>query len=186
MNRQSGFTLIELLIAMAIFVVLGMACWRLFDGVASAERSSVDHQLALRSLMRAVAVIERDVLQVVESHPGRTMLLDGGLLNFQRGNWRNPLDQLRSELQEVSYTFEGETLWRYSRAVGQAEAQRQKLLEGVTQVRWRLFDEKSAWRSEWPVDAKMPMAPPQAVELQFSSPRFGQIRRVFILPQAVR
>ncbi|MDI2593350.1 type II secretion system minor pseudopilin GspJ [Pseudomonas sp. N3-W] len=186
MNRQSGFTLIELLIAMAIFVVLGLACWRLFDGVANAERSSVAHQQALRSLMRAVAVIERDVLQVMERQPGRTILLEDGLLNFERGNWRNPLDQPRSELQEVSYTLERETLWRYSRAAGQTVMQRQKLLDGVTQVRWRLFDEKRGWRADWPLDTGKPMAAPQALELQFSLQRFGQIRRVFVLPQAVR
>jgi general secretion pathway protein J len=186
MNKPAGFTLIELLIAMAIFVVLGLACSRLFDGVANAERSSVAHQQALRSLMRAVAVIERDVLQVVERQPGRTFHLEQGLLNFERGNWRNPLDQARSELQGVSYTIEQETLWRYSRSAEQTTTQRQKLLEGVTDVRWRLFDEKQGWRTDWPFTAGKPLATAQALELEFSLLRFGQIRRVFALPQAVR
>ena len=186
MNKQAGFTLLELMIAMAVFVLLGLACWRLFDSVANSERSSVAHQQALRGLMRAVAVIERDALHVVERRPGRTFLLDQGLLNFQRGNWRNPLDQLRSELQEVSYTAEHGVLWRHSRSAEHTVLQRQKLLEGVSDVRWRLFDEKAGWRLDWPRDANQSPVAPIALELVFTHPRFGEIRRVFALPQVVR
>ncbi|MFS9669629.1 type II secretion system protein J, partial [Klebsiella pneumoniae] len=31
MNKQRGFTLLELVIALAIFALLGLASWRLFD-----------------------------------------------------------------------------------------------------------------------------------------------------------
>ena len=76
MNKsQAGFTLLELVIAIAIFALLGLGCWRLFDGVVRAERSSTAHQQALRSLQRAVAMIERDVVQVQSSvkSPGITL-----------------------------------------------------------------------------------------------------------------
>ncbi|MQT43327.1 prepilin-type N-terminal cleavage/methylation domain-containing protein, partial [Pseudomonas sp. FSL R10-0765] len=52
---QAGFTLLELVIAIAIFALLGVACWRLFDGVLRAERSSSAHEQTLRGLQRAVA-----------------------------------------------------------------------------------------------------------------------------------
>ena len=61
---QAGFTLLELVIAIAIFALLGVACWRLFDGVLRAERSSSAHEQTLRGLQRAVALIERDMLHL--------------------------------------------------------------------------------------------------------------------------
>lgn len=109
-TRQQGFTLLELVIAMAIFAVLGLASWRVFDGVVRAERSSASHEQYMRTLLRAVAVIERDVLQVTV-HP---LVLEQGVLQLQRGNWRNPLDQPRSELQNVTYRLDQGTLWRES------------------------------------------------------------------------
>ncbi|MCY1560659.1 Type II secretion system protein J [compost metagenome] len=67
MNRQSGFTLLELVIAMAIFALLGLASWGLFDGVVRAQQGTTAHEREFRRLQRAVAVIERDVLQVPNS-----------------------------------------------------------------------------------------------------------------------
>lgn len=114
---QAGFTLLELVIAIAIFALLGLGCWRLFDSVVRAERSSTAHQQALRSLQRTVALIERDVLQVQGSakDPGITLYPDR--LNVRRANWRNPLGLPRSELQDVSYQLKNGELWRYSRGL---------------------------------------------------------------------
>lgn len=60
MNKQRGFTLLELVIALAIFTVLGLASWGLFDSVVRVQRGVTTHERELRSLQRAVAVIERD------------------------------------------------------------------------------------------------------------------------------
>lgn len=177
-TRQQGFTLLELVIAMAIFAVLGLASWRLFDGVVRAERSGANHEQYMRTLLRAVAVIERNVLQVTV-HP---LVLEQGVLQLQRGNWRNPLDQPRSELQNVTYRLDQGTLWRESLGVEHPVAQRQKLLDDVLELRWRLYDGKLGWRSDWPAAAGQPVDRPQALELTFSTARFEQIRRVLLLP----
>lgn len=65
MNRQSGFTLLELVIAIAIFALLGLASWRLFDGVVRTQQGAGQHEREVRALQRAVGVIERDVWQAV-------------------------------------------------------------------------------------------------------------------------
>jgi type II secretion system protein J len=44
MNKQTGFTLLELVIAMAIFALLGLASWTLFDGVVRVQQSSMAHE----------------------------------------------------------------------------------------------------------------------------------------------
>ena len=64
MNNQTGFTLLELVIALAIFALLGLASWTLFDGVLRVQRSSMAHEREFRTLQRAVAVIERDLLHL--------------------------------------------------------------------------------------------------------------------------
>ena len=182
-KSQSGFTLLELIIAIAIFALLSVGCWRLFDGVLRAERSSSAYEHALRNLQRAVGLIERDVLHLLTSaeYPGFALYPDR--LNLLRANWRNPLDQPRSELQEISYQLEEGVLWRYSRGLEGGALQKQQVLSDVHHLRWRLFDSQAGWRSDWPRDENAPKGVPKALELQFSVGRFEDIRRVLLLPE---
>ena len=179
MNRQSGFTLLELVIALAIFAVLGLASWGLFDGVVRVQQGTTAHEREFRRLQRAMAVIERDLMQVTE----QPMVLGQRHLQLQRSHWRNPLDQPRSERQTLIYQLEDGVLWRESLGEGTPTPQRQKLLGDVRQLSWRLFDRQRGWRDEWPSsdDASVPLA----VELQVSVGRFDSIRRVLLLPGAL-
>lgn len=176
---QSGFTLLELVIAMAIFALLGLGCWRLFDGVVRAERTSSAHELALRNLQRAVALIERDVLHVQTTTKQPGLSLHPDRLTLRRGNWRNPLGQPRSEVLDVSYSVENGVLWRRSQGLGLADLQQQKVLSGVRDLRWRVYDSETGWRTEWTAGKTLPTA----LEIQFSVGQFEQIRRVLLLPE---
>jgi general secretion pathway protein J len=60
--------------------------------------------------------------------------------------------------------------------------QRQKLLDDVRHLSWRLFDSQSGWRSDWPSGPNVKA--PLAVEMQLSAGRFEAIRRVLLLPAA--
>ncbi|MEB0208518.1 type II secretion system protein GspJ [Pseudomonas sp. CCC3.1] len=180
---QAGFTLLELVIAIAIFALLGVACWRLFDGVLRAERSSSAHEQTLRGLQRAVALIERDALHLHTSAKLPGLALYPNQLNVRRANWRNPLGQPRSELQDVSYKLENGVLWRYSQGLEGGELQKQKLLTDVRDLRWRLYDRNLGWRIDWPSGKAAPKGMPQALEMQFSAGRFEQLRRVILLPE---
>lgn len=100
-------------------------------------------------------------------------------MSLQRGNWRNPLDQPRSERQEVSYRLEAHDLWRHSRSPERVVPHKQRLLGDVRGLRWRFHDPKAGWRDDWPTGAK----PPRAVEVTLSTGRFDRIRRVILLPE---
>ena len=176
MNNQQGFTLLELVIALAIFALLGLASWRLFDGVVRVQQGTTAHEREFRSLQRAVAVIERDLMHVTE----QPVVLTQARLQFQRSHWRNPLDQPRSERQALSYQLENGALWRESWGDGTAIVQRQKLLHEVRDLRWRLFDAEAGWLSDWP--AGQHKKAPMALEVQVSVGRFEAIRRVLLMP----
>lgn len=181
MNKpQAGFTLLELVIAIAIFALLGLGCWRLFDAVVRVERSSTAQQQALRSLQRAVAMIERDVLQAQSSAQSPGVVLYPDKLEVRRVNWRNPLGLPRSEVQDVIYQLKDGVLWRFSRGLEEgAQLQQQKLLGDVREVRWRLFNRKTGWHS---AGASAPKTAQHALELNLSVGRFDGVRRVLLLP----
>lgn len=179
MTRSAGFTLLELVIALAIFSLLSLGCWRLYDGLLRVQAQVSAHQLALRNLQRAFSVLERDLLQVTVSGALPALRLHRDELHLQRGNWRNPLDQPRSERLEVSYRLDERRLLRFSRSPELATLQRQVLLGEVRELRWRFHDRQAGWRSDWPAGRGLP----QAVEIQLSAGRFEGIRRVILLPE---
>lgn len=175
MNKQTGFTLLELVVALAIFALLGLASWTLFDRVVRVQEASSAHERELRNLQRALALIERDLVHITE----QPLVWLPGQLQWQRSNWRNPLDQVRSERQTLAYRLEQGVLWRDGRGEGLQVVQQQKLLENVRSLSWRWFDAPSGWRSDWPAGYGVR---PLAVELRLSAGRYDGIRRVWLLP----
>lgn len=179
MNKQRGFTLLELVIALAIFALLGLASWRLFDTTVRAQQGVAGHEQSLRHLQRALGVIERDALHVASS----VIVLGPTGLQWVRSHWRNPHDLPRSGRQHVLYRVENRALWRESRGLDSSKVERQKLLDDVHALTWRLFDPVTGWSAVWPVGRGAAAMPPQALEVVLSSGRFEQIRRVWPLPQ---
>ena len=94
--------------------MLGLASWGLFDGVVRVQQGTPCHEREFRSLQRAVAVIERDLLHITE----QPVVLAQTQLQLQRSNWRNPLDQPRSERQALTYRLDDGVLWRDSQGEG--------------------------------------------------------------------
>ncbi|KIH85744.1 type II secretion system minor pseudopilin GspJ [Pseudomonas batumici] len=183
MNKQTGFTLVELVIALAIFSLIGLASYRLYEGVLATQARVSAHEQGLRSLQRALAVLERDVLQATIPKEGQAVTLGAGQLNLQRGNGRNPLDEPRSERQEIAYRLEEGTLWRYRRSLDLPEIHKLPLLKDVRALRWRLYAQKNGWRTDWPSTPGRSAGHPRALEITLSAGRFEQIRRIILLPE---
>jgi general secretion pathway protein J len=181
MSKQSGFTLLELVIALAIFALLGLASGRLFDSVVRGQQGTASHEQGLRRLQRAIAVIERDALQLASS----VLVLGPTTLQLQRSHWRNPQDLPRSERQLVVYRLDNHVLWRESRGLESSTVERQRLLDDVRFLSWRVFDQDIGWSNAWPVGKGAAQVPPQALEVVLSAGRFEQVRRVLPLPQGL-
>ena len=203
MRQCRGFTLLELLIAIAIFALLGLGTYRMLDSVLQTDKVTRAHEAQLRELVRAMAVFERDLLQVL-ARPVRDAFGDarpallgddsgGASIELTRAGWRNPLAQPRSTLQRVRWQRSGEQWQRqYWRVLDQAQdsqPQVQQALEGVTSLELRYLDDKGVWHETWPPSgveaARALTALPVAVELLLEHRRYGQLRRLLRLPDVL-
>ena len=203
MRTMRGFTLLELLIAIAIFALLGLGTYRMLDSVLQTDKVTRAHELQLRELVRAIAALECDVLQV-QARPVRDPFgdvraallgddLENPSLELTRSGWRNPLGQPRADLQRVRWQLSGEQWQRqYWTVLDQAQdsqPQVQNAHEGVTALQLRYLDEQGAWQTNWPPQgsnqAEALTALPQAVELVLQHRRYGEIRRLLRLPEGV-
>jgi general secretion pathway protein J len=201
MSRLRGFTLVEILVAIAIFAVLGIASSRLLDQVLRADEASKARGQRLGELQRAMGILERDALQVV-ARPVRDELgeplpaVSGGvrgMLEFTRAGWRNPTGAERAELQRVAYMLEGKQLLRFywpvlDRAEG-SEPVRQVLLDEVEQAEVEFVAADGETRQFWPQEDGSAASPgaalPRAVRLRLVVAPWGEIERLFALPDTL-
>ena len=202
MRRARGFTLLELLIAIAIFALLGLATYRMLTGVLRTDSVTLNHELQLRELVRAIAAFERDLLQVT-ARPVRDPFGDFlpalrgeadevAAVELSRAGWRNPLGRNRASLQRVRWQLSGEQWQRhYWNVLDQAQdsqPQVQQALEGVTRLQLRYLDGDGAWHASWPPEGggeKSLQALPQALELVLEHRRHGELRRLLRLPDVL-
>lgn len=192
MNRALGFTLLEVLVAVAIFVLVGIASHQLLASTVRVDAQTREQELQLRQLQRALSSLERDVEQAVErpvldaaggSEPAFWSDPDGQGLQWTRGGWSNPLGSTRAQLQRVRWYFDGKALHRhYWPVLDRADdtaPQRQLALQDVSAVQWRYLDRQGIWRTQWQAGGQ---ALPRALEVRIEHRRFGPVRRVLLLP----
>ena len=142
MKYQRGFTLLELMVAMAIFAMLAVAGWQVFDGVNRARERAQVHADHLAVLQYAYLQLQQDMAQVIpyqasssqnisatnnstnandstnsnaqakEIAPEPFMSLDGEHVSFVRFADPDPRYQSSSSVQRIEYIFTDERLIR--------------------------------------------------------------------------
>lgn len=167
MRSQYGFTLLELMVAMAIFAMLAVAGWQVFDGVNRARERAQFHADNLAVLQYAYLQLQQDMGQVIpyqaattqqnnaantstsggnqanEIVPEPFLSLDGEHVSFVRFADPDPRFQSSTSMQHVEYIFADERLIRrqYSSMDGGRDSVSldSVLLEGVSAGRWQAY-----------------------------------------------
>jgi len=164
---QHGFTLLELMVAMAIFAMLAVAGWQVFDSVNRARERAQYHANNLAVLQYAYLQLQQDMGQIIayqapdaqsvsnngnnnnnnnQTNPTAAkpfMSLDGEHINFVRFADPDPRYQSSTSVQRVEYIFADERLIRrqYTSIQGGRDSVSldSVLLEGVTAGSWQAY-----------------------------------------------
>jgi len=193
---QRGFTLLEVLIAIAIFSIISLSSFTIFDTVLKGDETAKKRSERQNELQRAFLLIERDLTQIAR----RSVRLNGEApitqriqssednfaseeqaIAFVRHGWTNPgLLLPRSDMQAVAYRLVEETLERlhfnFVDAVVGEEPKVRPLISDVTELAFEYYDGKQ-WTDTW-AGNKLP----QGIAIEVNTLDYGVIRRQFLVP----
>jgi len=191
-----GFTLLEVLIAIAIFSIISLSSFTIFDSVLTGDATSKIRSERQNELQRAFLIIERDITQIAR----RTIRFDGEAptarliqgasdsfttqeqaIAFVRHGWTNPgLLLPRSDLQAVTYKLTEEILYRlhfnFVDSVVGEEPKSRPLITDITELRFEYYDGKK-WQNKWSGNGL-----PLAIAIEIDTKDYGIIRRQFLVP----
>lgn len=194
-TAQRGFTLLEVLIAIAIFSVVSLASFTIFDSVLKGDEKSRIKTERLNELQRAFLIIERDFIQIARRkvrfngegsmhgfvHAGDDSFSSSEqALGFVRNGWSNPgLVLPRSDLQSVGYQLKERVLERahfnfVDPIIGE-EPKIRPLLTLVNNVAFE-FHDGNDWKKKLDGN-KLPFA----IAIEIDTEDLGIIRRQFLV-----
>ena len=193
--NNKGFTLLEVLLAVAIFAMISLASFSIFDGVLKSDAHSKLYSERLNQVQRAWLFIERDLLQLAR----RSMRIEGeaplsGFIHndvellsssdqsiaFVRQGWTNPgLLIPRSDLQSVAYRLNDNNLERLhfnfvDSVVGEPPKER-VLIHGVTALSFEYY-----YSNDWQQELQEQQLP-LAIRVNITSEELGELHRQFLV-----
>ena len=200
-RHAKGFTLIELLVAMFLLAILGTAGFQMLFQI-TATRDRIEAQSArISELQRTFYWMAEDVNQIIDRpvrsalgstlEPLQVNIQGDNLIEFTRAGWMNPaadVSPVRSSLQRVAYTLEGDKLireyWYHLEPTDEAPSRRRQMLSGVDSLTFRFLDSDGEWQNSWPsVDADIDDdSMPLMIEFNLELQDYGNVVRVFALP----
>lgn len=194
-SNNQGFTLLEVLIAIAIFSVISMASFSIFETVLNSDAISKERTDRINELQRGFLIIERDMLQIARRSvrfngeaPQKEFLhtdnesfsSDEKGIGFVRHGWTNPgLLLPRSDMQSVAYRLNESVLERlhfnFVDAVLGEEPKNRPLISQVEKLDFEFYDGKK-WQKKLPKNTL-----PMAIAIELETTDYGVIRRQFLV-----
>lgn len=162
LTKNKGFTLIELVVAMAIFAVLTLSGWQVFNNLIKVRERTTVKAEQIAAIQEAYEQLSRDFAQAVPrpisigTSTEAAFLLQNNVFHLTRTGVIDPLQQGVSPMQRVYYTVEQEQLIRNVIAQvdqdGNAVPSKTVLLNNVTD--WSVSALSSTSSSlVWPIDS---------------------------------
>lgn len=206
-RKQSGFTLIEVLIAIMITALIGIGANEVLGQAIDISERTQEKLESMGSLQKAVLVMTRDFRQITarsvrdefgDNQPAVSTRNDEYKLVFTRTGWRNPLGDMRSNLQRVAYQLDDGVLKRYHwQALDQAQDSKpieRELLRDVEEFNFRFMNDSGGWVDEWPPEADASGTTssgqddmqvynrlPKAIAIRMNLKEFGEITKTYDL-----
>ncbi len=208
--HQAGFTLIELMAAIAIFAVMATMAYGGLSAVLETREGVTAALERSKTLQMATWRIRRDLEQIVkrpvrdsfgDPQPSILGTPEAGLA-VTRNGWRNPLDLPRSSLQRTRYRLDEDNdlvreHWRVLDRAQDSVPVETTLIEDVESLEWRYLNAQREWQDRWPANASALDTPaelaegaggaqeaPLAIELRLTTPAWGELRLLFMVPGA--
>jgi general secretion pathway protein J len=174
--EESGFTLIELMISLALFGLIAMAGLGLVEALMKIQQRTEGRLDRLAELQRAMYVLDNDLTQAAMG----PIQGDGAILSFNR-----PLAAEGGLPVRIRYQLGAGTLLRSVRGRGLPMGE-QRVLQGVTSLRWSYYAPETGWVAQWPPTpdraTKWPTAVSADIALAPGNSVSGSLRRVTLLP----
>ena len=203
--QQRGFTLMEVLIAVSITSIIGIGVWQVVNNIIKAREGVDEIAVQFEGIQKLMLMLERDLGQVVnrpvrniygDFEPAFSTRQDGFGLVLTRQGWRNPLGLRRSGLQRVAWEYTGEEIRRHywvmlDKGQEETDPRNELLLSGVKDFSIRFLTVNREWTDQWPSEevmasmmpGELPSVPmPMGVEVTLEHERFGELTRLFALP----
>ena len=162
--KNKGFTLIELVVAMAIFAVLTLSGWQVFNNLIKVrERTSIKAE-QIAAIQESYEQLSRDFAQAIPRPAaiGNTVepafLLQNNVFHLTKTGVIDPLQQGVSPLERVYYSVEQEQLIRH--AVAQVD-QDGNLVPTTTVLLnhvkdWTVSALDTSTNTTWPINNSTP------------------------------
>lgn len=194
-RRTRGFTLVEVLVATAVFAIMSALAWGGLNAVIRTRETLVAEQQDFARTMRAVGMLERDLLGAVArpvrgnyGEPLPALRGDVDHLEFTRLGFASALIDARSSLERVVYEQDGTTLKRgryavLDRAAGSV-AEFTDVRDRLHRLQLRYLDTQGNWLDAWPRRDDKPEALPRAIEFRLDIDGVGEISRLIELPSS--
>ncbi len=208
--RQAGFTLIELMAAIAIFAVMATMAYGGLSAILETREGVTAALERSKTLQMTIWRIRNDLEQIVmrpvrdsfgDPQPAILGTPETGLAVTHNG-WRNPLNLPRSSLQRTRYRLDEDNNlirehWRVLDRAQDSVPVERMLIEDVESLEWRYLNDQRQWQDRWPANARGFGVPaelgegagrtseaPLAIELRLTTPAWGELRLLFMVPGA--
>ncbi len=114
LTAPQDLLLVELLVAIAIFAVLSLLGWKIFDYLLKVRDRNAEHEVHLFELQDAYQQILRDTLQIIplsanqggQLHPA--LEIDNQILRFSKAGVTDPLKQGLSPFERIEYRYDAD------------------------------------------------------------------------------
>jgi general secretion pathway protein J len=163
MNNK-GFTLIELVVAMAIFAVLTLSGWQVFNNLIKVRERTTIKAEQISAIQEAYEQLSRDFAQAIPRPAAignsvePAFLLQNNVFHLTKTGVIDPLQQGVSPLERVYYSVEQEQLIRHAVAQvdqdGNLVPTTTVLLNHVTD--WTVSALDTSTNTTWPINNSTP------------------------------